>query len=68
VTNHHDLVHPAAEVRTQIRVDGHTMQAMVALVNLVFRDLQDASNSGLMTAYEQGNTPSAGPPSGAPVA
>jgi hypothetical protein len=57
VTDHRDLVHPWAEVRTQIRIDGHAVQAMVALVNMVFTDLQAASDAGVLKAYEQGATP-----------
>jgi hypothetical protein len=51
VTDHRDLIHPHAEARGHIRVDGTTAQAVVHLLSLVVRDLAEAKARGDIEAY-----------------
>jgi len=51
ITSHRDLIHPRAEIRDRIPVDGHSAKAMTVLLDLVIRDLEDAHRGGLLAAY-----------------
>lgn len=53
VTDHRDLIHPHAEARGQIRVDETTARSLVHLVNMVVRDLVEASARGDVAAYAE---------------
>jgi hypothetical protein len=51
VTDHRDLIHPHAEARGRIRVDMATAQAVVHLLTVVVRDLNEAKQRGDIQAY-----------------
>jgi hypothetical protein len=51
LTDHRDLIHPHAEARGRIRVDKATAHALVHLLGVVVRDLNEARQRGDVQAY-----------------
>jgi hypothetical protein len=53
VTEHRDLIHPAAELRGDIRVDAARAAAMVAFLVVLLGELISAEQSGALASYAQ---------------
>ena len=52
LTDHRDLIHPQAEIRTRITIDPETADSMIHLLKIVLRELSSAQENGAIEAYE----------------
>jgi len=52
LTEHRDLIHPQAEIRSGIKVDEVTANGMLHLLRRVVLDLEIAARSGAITKYD----------------
>jgi hypothetical protein len=53
ITDHRDLIHPHAEMRTKTRVNKDIALAMAILLRLVVLELEGAGKAGLLDLYEK---------------
>ncbi len=53
VTEHRDLIHPAAEARGDVQVDAARASAMMAFLAVIVGELSSADGGAAMAAYEQ---------------
>jgi hypothetical protein len=51
ITEHRDLIHPAAELRGDVKVDGARASAMVAFMRVAIADLGDDATRAKIMAY-----------------